>query len=222
MILQVSDYNKAGQIISENYQSEWQEIEKSLSGMKLHMKASDQKDKQGSPIFDPVGSNEYIKNSLVKSDWAANVPIPHQFKPWGTDIDFTKSGIIVEVQFSNYPFLLNNLIRSELFFNSKTQFCGVDSTFLIIITKTGKFPSSNSTLYYEQAKKQLDSLGPYRVFDIPIRLVGMTIPANEVAEIIWTNYSAARYSREVAEQQTKRFLVETSSAKRSKYQFTEQ
>ncbi|MEH2284834.1 MAG: hypothetical protein V7K90_26540 [Nostoc sp.] len=56
---------------------------------------------------------------------------------------------------SNYPFLLNNTLRSELFFKAKTEFVGYPTNLVIIVTKALMFPASNSTLYYEQAVNQL-------------------------------------------------------------------
>ncbi len=116
MQLQVTDFNNAGNIISGNSSQEWKEIQNILLEMPLHLKASDQAGLQGNPIFDPVGTNSYIKEKLVSQKWAANISIPVEYSFMGTDVDFGKSKIIIEVQFSNYPFLLNNILRSELFF----------------------------------------------------------------------------------------------------------
>jgi hypothetical protein len=113
-----TDFNEADLLISSGFQTEWGEMETVLNSMPLHLKASDQRGKQGRPIFDAVGTNEYLKMSLVSTGWRSSVQIPSEFKFLGTDIDFYKSGVIVEAQFSNYPFLLNNLLRSELFFKA--------------------------------------------------------------------------------------------------------
>ncbi|MBC6421058.1 MAG: hypothetical protein GDA43_25880 [Hormoscilla sp. SP5CHS1] len=119
--------------------------------MPLHLKASSQAGLQGYPIFDPVGTNEYIKTELVNLGWKPNISIPKQYNFLGTHIDAGKAGAIVENQFSNYPFLLNNTIRSEFFFKAETRFSGSATKLVIIITKAHMFPASNSTLYYEQA-----------------------------------------------------------------------
>ncbi|MCP6763197.1 MAG: restriction endonuclease [Fischerella sp. CENA71] len=165
--------------------------------MPLHIKASDQAGIQGNPIFDPVGTNEYIKAALVKLEWKANIPIPEAYKFLGTDIDFGKAGVIVESQFSNYPFLLNNTLRSELFFKAGTIFAGYPTQLVILITKALMFPASNSTLYYEQAVRQLTALTDHHVFDVPIRLVGLFEQQNATVPAIWTVYSSARYSRTI-------------------------
>ena len=88
-------------------------------------------------------------------------------------MDFSKNGVIVEAQFSNYPFLMNNVLRAQLFFKSKTPLLEEPTSLVIIITKGHMFPASNSTLYHEQGAKQLAALAKYQVFDVPIRLVGL-------------------------------------------------
>ncbi|WP_404799827.1 PDDEXK family nuclease [Anabaenopsis elenkinii] len=166
-----------------------------MNKMPLHIKASDQAKIQGKPIFDPVASNQYIKNALVNLEWHSNIPIPQKYKFLGKDVDFGKSGIILESQFSNYPFLLNNLLRSELFFKSSTEFVGTPTKLLLIITKAQIFPAANSTLYYEQAVKQLSALIDNNVFDIPIRLMGLFEPTNVNISAIYTVYQSTRHSR---------------------------
>jgi hypothetical protein len=165
--------------------------------MPLHIKASDQAGIQGNSIFDPVGTNEYIKSAFVKRGWQANIPIPTAYKFLGTNIDFGKAGLIIESQFSNYPFLLNNTLRSELFFKAGTTFAGHPTQLVVLITKALMFPASNSTLYYEQAVRQLTALAQYKVFDVPIRLVGLFEQQNVTVPVTWTTYSSVRYSRTV-------------------------
>jgi hypothetical protein len=174
--------------------------------MPLHLKASDQAGKQGRPIFDPVGTNEYIKAALAPLGWQ-RIPIPTEFAFLGTDVDFGKSGVIAEAQFSNYPFLLNNTIRSELFYKSKLPLTGSPTSLAVIITKAHMFPASNSTLYYEQALHQLATLATNKVFDVPIRLVGLFVERTGIIPAIWTGYSATRYSRTVEIREPRRFVV---------------
>lgn len=163
--------------------------------MPLHIKPSDQAKIQGTPIFDPVGSNEHIKNNLVKLGWHSNILIPTAYRFLGKDIDFGKAGIILESQFSNYPFLLNNVLRSELFFKAGIDFIGHPTKLVVIITKAQMFPASNSTLYYEQAVEQLTALIQNNVFDVPIRLIGLFEPQNITISAISTVYQNTRYSR---------------------------
>ncbi len=61
------------------------------------------------------------------------------------------------------------------------------------------FPASNSTLYYEQAVSQITELSRNKVFDVPIRLVGL-FANHGAANAVYTEYSAARYSRTVGNQ----------------------
>ena len=198
MQLQIEDYNGSDQVIVNHLAVEWQELEDSLNNLDLHFKASDQARKVGSPIFDPVGTNWAIKDSLkAKAGWHANVQIPAQFDFLGNDVDFVKHGLLAEAQFSNYPFLLNTLLRSQLFFNSGTVFDAVPVQCLVVITKTGFLPSSNSTLYFEQAKRQLDTLlGAHQTVAVPVRLVGLF--PGQCANCTWTDYTATRYSRTIA------------------------
>lgn len=173
-----------------------------LEQMPLHLKASDQAGMQGERIFDAVGTNRYIKNALTSPalNWGANIRIPAEYNFLGTDVDFGKSGLLVEAQFSNYPFLLNNMLRSELFFKARTQLNGHPVGAVVIITKAHMFPASNSTLYYEQAVNQLTSLAENHVFDIPMRLVGLFETTNAPVIIKVTEYLNPRYSREVVAQ----------------------
>lgn len=163
--------------------------------MPLHIKPSDQRGIQGELIFDPVGTNEYIKNALVKLKWQNNIIIPAEYRFLGRAIDFAKAGILLEIQFSNYPFLLNNTLRSELLFKAGTLFTNFSTKVVIIITKAQMFPASNSTLYYEQAAQQLKALIENHVFDVPMRLVGLFEPQNKTISAISNVYKEKRYSR---------------------------
>lgn len=200
MILTLSDYNGAEAPLRKTCRQEWAELEVVLKKLPLCLKASDQAGKQGSPIFDPVATNAFIRNKL-KADhgWATNIPIPQEYEFLGTDIDAGKNGVMVEVQFSNYPFLLNNMLRGELFFQGKFKIGSRATGVVVIVAKAQMLPASNSTLYYEQAKKQLDALAKNRVFRVPLRLVGLTCPVKEGVPALWTD-SGGRYSRDLSKQ----------------------
>ncbi|MCD4783537.1 MAG: restriction endonuclease [Candidatus Eremiobacteraeota bacterium] len=185
-----------------------------LVNLPLHLKASDQKGKQGTPIFDVVGTNNFIKEKLVEKGWINSIPIPSNYSFLGTDIDFGKSGALLEVQFSNYPFLLNNTLRSELLFKSKFKVGDIETKVVIIVTKAHMFPSSNSTLYYEQAKHQLNAMAKNALFAVPIRLVGLFEETNKRIPAIWTKYTSKRYSRKISKQ--KDIVIEINRRKRSK------
>ena len=94
MIVKTIDYNGADKVIQNNFLAEWEELLTILEDMPLHLKASDQRGKQGTPIFDPVGTNRFIKQHLTSKGWKNSIPIPKEFGFLGTDIDFGKSGIM--------------------------------------------------------------------------------------------------------------------------------
>ena len=198
MIIEFHDFNSADKVITGNYAMEWGEIKEVLERMPLHLKKSDQAGIQGRPIFDPVGTNGYIKDGLKGKHWKSNIPVPGEYDFMGTDIDFGKNGFIGEAQFSNYPFLLNNILRAELFFKGGVILSDRKTACLFIITKAHMFPASNSTLYYEQAKHQLEALSKNKVFDAPIRLVGLKENVGRKIRVIWTTYTKPRYSRTVS------------------------
>ncbi|WP_088243598.1 BglII/BstYI family type II restriction endonuclease [Calothrix rhizosoleniae] len=207
MKFKYTDYNGIDQVLKSDFPTEWKELSDVITAHNLHIKASDQAGKIGSIIFDPVGTNSDLKDGLIVKSWQDNPKIPVAFRFLGKDIDFEKNGLIVEVQFSNYPFLLNNILRSELFFKSKTKFGANPTKALIIITKAGGFPSSNSTLYYEQAVKQLNSLHSYGIFSVPTRLVGLFPEIDAVNDVTWTEYENARYSRTPVKEETKKYKI---------------
>ena len=206
------DYNSINNLKSNI----WNEISLLINNLKAYLKDSDQKGKKNSLIFDPKGTNEAIKKYLSNKNWTTNWKIPDNFNTLGKDIDFFKKGVLLEVQFSNYPFLLNNVVRSELFFKNK-EILKKKIECLVIITKVHAFPSSNSTLYFEQAKKQLDLLSNSKLFSIPIKLIGLTCEENKKNKIIWSKYKEARYSRESVERKLMTLRV---SKKRKKSFFT--
>lgn len=196
MLIQVTDFNGAIMFAGSQL-TQWGEIRDALVGVTLHLKPSDQARKTGAPIWDAVGNNAAIKSELVARGWRPNIPILPPYNFLGTDVDFVKSGVLIEVQFSNYPFLLNNLLRCELFFKGKVALDGAHIKAAVIITKAKMFDASNSTLYYEQAVNQLAALANASVFDVPLRLVGLFESPGARVPVVWTTYSAARYSRTV-------------------------
>jgi Restriction endonuclease BglII len=218
MDIQFADFNVTKETFAGDRGKLWTEMESTLRAMPLHLKASDQEGIQGSFIFDPVGTNEHICASLVAKHWSANVRIPSEFEFLGKDVDFVKKGILAEVQFSNYPFLLNNLLRAELLVNSKTTMDGAPVGAVIIITKAKLFPSSNSTLYYEQGLKQIQALSGNKVFAMPMRLVGLFSPVGSDIDAIWTEYHAPRYSRTITNRQRVRVRIERRLGPRGRHQ----
>jgi hypothetical protein len=213
MQLNFRDFNGAAELIAGPFQPLWNELQAVLAATPLHLKASDQANIQGRAIFDPVGTNQHVADQLGPLGWAVKIPIPGDFSFLGTDVDFGKNGVVIEVQFSNYPFLLNNVLRSELFFRAATIFHTEATRLIVIVTKAGMFPSSNSTLYYEQAVNQLTALAQHGVFTVPIRLVGL-FENTGIVEATWTDYSAARYSRTIIARSRRRFTITAGRAGR--------
>lgn len=190
MKLKFTDYNNPDQIVSRL----WPDVVEAIEATSLRLKGSDQEGIQGNPIFDPVGTNSALKDALSRKGWDNNVVIPSSYKFLGKDVDFEKDGVILEVQFSNYPFLLNNVVRTYLFNRQDARISGAVPQALIVITKCKIFPASNSTLYYEQGKNQLDVLATPDVFNLPIRLVGLSEDQNTDVPCVFTTYNK-RYSR---------------------------
>lgn len=197
MLIEHEDFNGAERHISEKYQSQWADVVRITRSLPLHVKASDQAGIQGEPIFDAVGTNAYLKEEFDKRGWKSRILIPKEYKALGKDVDFGKGGLIIEVQFSNYPFLLNNLFRSEMFFRSGVPLAEDPTELLVIITKSVMFPAPQATLYYEQAVEQVETLARYGVFNIPTRIVGLLEKKDAIVDAEWTTYGAARYSRTI-------------------------
>ena len=207
MLLQTTDFNRAGELLRSQHSDQWAELKQVLSLLPLHLKASDQAGIQGNAIFDPVGTNSYIKTGLGQLEWKTHLSIPNEYRFLGTDVDFGKAGIIVEAQFSNYPFLLNNVVRSDLFSKAQIYLSGHTVDLAVIVTKAHMFPASNSTLYYEQAQLQLEALASNRVFNVPIRLVGLFSNPGEKVRAVFTEYDNPRYSRTVSNRGERTFKI---------------
>lgn len=175
----------------------WDEIKTAIESMVLQVKESDQAGKQGELIFNPVGTNYILEDKLIPKGWK-KIPLPSQYAFFGLGIDFGKMNVCVEAQFSNYPFLLNNALRSEVLFRDKVPLIeGREMQALIIITKKKHFPSSNSTLHFEQACEHLNGLSTHKLFSMPVRLVGLEIDGDIGINAQMTTYTTSRYSREV-------------------------
>ncbi len=191
----------ATEYFADSGSDEWKEIAKIIHDLLPSFQASDQSGIQGLPIFDPKATNLALSAAATSMGWR-QVPVPGALRAFGDDWDSGKNGILAEWQFSNYPFLWNNVIRTEAVFQQNIPLVGLQKTrALLIVTKSGIFPSSNSSLYYEQAKAQLDAATALKVFNIPIRLLGLSIPSKTASfDAIWTTY-VGRTSRTVVESQ---------------------
>lgn len=177
-----------------------------LRSLPLHVKRSDQHGKKDHLIFDPVGANAAIDTALVSLGWKPKIPIPEGSQALGTDIDFGKSGVLVEAQFSNYPFFINNVMRTNALYQAGIPLppMGVIDA-AIIITKAKLFEASNSTLYAEQAFDQLKFLE--KAISVPLRVIGLFAERCTPLDAVLTQYHAARYSRTVVEKKEVQCVV---------------
>lgn len=200
---------------SPEFESVIEDVGRILADMLIFLKASDQRQKIGRVIFDPKGTNRAIKEHLGSHAWRGQ-SIPEEFSALGKDVDFVKDGNILEVQFSNYPFLLNNIIRSDIMFRMGCELGSTKVKSLIVVTKVGAFESSNSTLYFEQAKAQLEFLAKHEIIAIPVCILGISCPLGKISAM-WTTYTATRYSRDVETSEKTRFTV---TRKGARYIFT--
>lgn len=196
MQIEIRDFNGATDYFGTVGHQRWAEIASVLENLTPQLQASDQAGKIGSAIFDPKGTNACLTAAADAVGWR-KVSVPGDLKPFGKDWDAGKGSVLAEWQFSNYPFLWNNIIRSEAVFQSKGIIAPLTAPVgaLVIVTKSGSFPASNSTLYFEQANAQIDTVTTLGVFEIPIRLIGLMIPQASSMEAAWNVY-AGRYARE--------------------------
>lgn len=210
----VSDFNGAKEYFENTGAAAWTELDALVSELRLQLQPSDQKGITGNPIFDPKATNAALTAGAASRGWR-RVPVPQTLRPFGLDWDGGKGSVLVEYQFSNYPFLWNNIIRTEAVFKSGDTITPLTASVeaLVIITKSGCLPASNSTLYYEQADAQIRTVTTLNVFDIPIRLVGITVPDTaQSVEADWNEYPE-RYGRTAAHTTRRTFSVTRGRAR---------
>jgi hypothetical protein len=208
MHFQLRDFNASDQYFAGTGAAEWLELEAVLKSLPAFFQASDQKGKAGSPIFDPKATNAHLCAESQRRGWRV-IPVPEVLRPFGDEWDAGKASTLAEWQFSNYPFLWNNVIRTEAVFRGKVQLSGLQPiAALVVVTKSGIFPASNSTLYYEQAIAQLSTVMSFNTFSVPIRVVGLTIPPDvDTLSIQWSAYSNPRYDRAPTAQSTRTLRI---------------
>lgn len=203
----VADFNGADSLFDSTNSSEWDDLSSILKHMPIYLQASDQAGKKGTPIFDPKGTNEHLSREALTLGWRA-VPVPDELTPFGNDWDAGKRDVLAEWQFSNYPFLWNNVIRSEAVYRGRVALPGMAPiSAMVVVTKCGLFPSSNSTLYFEQAREQMKVVMRFGTFSLPIRLVGLSVDITATTiEATWSDYGT-RYHRDAGRRETQRFRV---------------
>lgn len=177
------------------------EIENCLTELPLFVKFSDQKGKKGNLVFSPVATNSYLEGKLHPQGWS-KIPVPKDYNALGIDIDFGKKNLLVEAQFSNYPFFANNTLRATILFNAQQPLPPMGkANSAIIITKCKLFESANSTLYYEQAIKQMDLFQQYSPINLPLRIIGLTADRGVDQNASLVTFESERYSRSVSKKE---------------------
>lgn len=209
----LADFNDSDAYFGGEGAPEWEDIEAIVRDLPLCLQPSGQAGIAGNAVFDPKATNAFLTRSALARGWRV-IPVPTGLSEFGTDWDAGKAATLAEWQFSNYPFLWNNVIRSEAMFKSQIVIEHLEPIKgLIVVTKSGAFPSSASSLYFEQARAQLTGVTRFKTFAIPIRLVGLAIPAgSETVDVTWSEYEG-RTSRTVAHQATKTMAVQWSRYK---------
>jgi hypothetical protein len=94
MLVRFHDFNGSENAIAGAYQQQWTELDRVLTSLPLHLKASDQANIQGRPIFDPVGTNQHVAEALTALGWEQKIVIPEDLTFLGTDVDFAKNGAL--------------------------------------------------------------------------------------------------------------------------------
>lgn len=208
MQYEISDFANSKEFFEGPAIQEWREIASVLEGSILQLQPSDQAGRDRRPIFDPKATNKELTERAAQFGWT-KIPVPDGLKEFGLDWDAGKRTTLAEFQFSNYPFLWNNVIRTQGVYVSDIPLAGMQGVeALIVVTKCGLFPASNSTLYYEQARAQLQAAMSFNSFTLPIRLVGLSVPrpTSEV-EAMWNGYANSRYDRTPTSQELRRFDI---------------
>ncbi|WP_017305696.1 BglII/BstYI family type II restriction endonuclease [Spirulina subsalsa] len=209
MLIEYTDFNNQNEDLSRKFASEWMEVEQTLCSMPLYVKGSNQQGIKGNMVFDPIATNAYIKNSLQSKGWIANAAIPEHINPLGKDVDFTKNTVLLEIQFSHYAFLLNNIIRSEVFFKSRSALNSHSVALMVLVTKFDILPSANSSLHYTQAVEQLLVIETANIFSLPTRIVGLNVDIENEIQAIFTQYQSPQ-SRRIESQTPINCMVQKS------------
>jgi hypothetical protein len=182
---------------------EWGQMHDVLRRLSVYVKESGQAGRVGHLTFDPVGTNQAITAALAKRGWGTNISIPKTNAALGTDVDYGLNGVLAEGQFSNYPFFLNNILRAHIFHTKRVwfEYIGhVDAC--IVVTKVRAWPAANSTLYYEQAIRQMRFVVEANAVMIPTRVVGLTAEIGPAFNARVSAYGAGERSRQVGRRTT--------------------
>jgi hypothetical protein len=189
MHYEIFDFNDATDYFAKAGAPEWADITEILDDLTPSFQPSRQNKIKGEAIFDPKAINLALLGGAETKGWSP-MSLPAELSAFGVHWDSGKNRTLAEWQFSNYPFLANNVIRTEAAFQRNIPLFGEDGVeALLIVTKSCVFPSSQSTLYYEQAKAQLEVAVALEMLSLPIRLIGLGIdPGEPKFNAVWTTY----------------------------------
>ncbi|MCC7494022.1 MAG: hypothetical protein IT204_16815 [Fimbriimonadaceae bacterium] len=188
MLCEYRDFNE---IAGAPFGVAWPQLAHLIAATPLFVKASQQAGQQGRLRFDPVATNRHLVAGLSGLGWQDRVQLPALVGPFGTAVDFALGGIVLEVQFSNYPFFANNVIRAAALWRARGTVADHPVAGLLVLAARGDLPSANSSLYYEQANRQLALLVDQGIVTVPVRLVGLGWAVGETTAILST-YADAR------------------------------
>lgn len=176
------------------------EIEITLNALPLYVKKSDQAGHTNHLVFSPVATNSFLEKKLHRLGWG-KIPVPENYRAFGIDIDFGKNNLLVEAQFSNYPFFTNNVVRSNILYNANAILPPIgEIEAVIIITKAKLFEAANSTLYFEQAVEQTKLMMQHSPIQIPLRIIGLTANRGITQRARIVTFHRDRYSRTVVKE----------------------
>ncbi|WUH93457.1 hypothetical protein OG900_27325 [Streptomyces sp. NBC_00433] len=189
MDFETADFSGATEYFAGPGSAYWSDLAYVIGHLRLQPSGED--GMTGNPNFGPKATNRILTEQAALLGWE-KIPVPDSPKAaFGLDWDAGRGAVLVEWQFSNYPFLWNNIIRSQVAVHRSLLLQGMDSVpqALVVVTKSGCPPASRSTLYFEQAKAQLGMAAEALDLDIAVRLVGLTIPAGcATVDADWNTY----------------------------------
>ena len=191
--IKTHDFNGADVILAGDLAALWEELRVVLTDLRLHLSPSRERGKVGEPVFDPKATNKAVKDALGTRAWPTDHKIPKDWQFLGKGVDYFHSGLLGEAQFSNYPFFLNNIVRSSLLAMAKVKLEGEHTIrVVVVVVKAHMFPAAQSTLYFEQAEKQLAEFYgklPAGILDVPVRLVGLFSDFDVNVPAVWSTYA---------------------------------
>jgi hypothetical protein len=182
-------FNNGEQIFKDKFSEELSDIETILSENLYQVKHTTQAGKEDELIFDPVGTNAILQDSLKNSGWKKGVQLDTDDYSGGVDIDIFKNGVAGEIQFSHYTSLDSDMNRLERLYENKLQLKhGEDVEAGVVIVVTPDMPTSNSVSHYEQA---LTRAAPQSLFVTPTLVFGIE-PPKQGEEVVHNSYEKPR------------------------------